>query len=45
MELKIKYTIDECIDRGMTYAVPLKVTVRLIIYDTDEETQPRPSAT
>ena len=39
VELKIKYTIDECIDRGMTYAVPLKVTVRLIIYDVDEETQ------
>jgi len=41
VELKIKYSIDECIDRGMTFAAPLKGTVRLIIYDVDEETQAR----
>ena len=31
VELLIKYNIEECIDRGMTYSVPLKVTVRLVI--------------
>ncbi|OQX14794.1 MAG: DNA-directed RNA polymerase subunit beta [Desulfobulbaceae bacterium A2] len=31
-----KYTVKECIERGMTYEVPLKVTVRLVIYDKDE---------
>ncbi len=41
VELKIKYNIEECIDRGMTYSVPLKVTVRLVIWDVDEETQNR----
>ncbi|HQK87751.1 MAG TPA: DNA-directed RNA polymerase subunit beta, partial [Acidobacteriota bacterium] len=41
VELKIKYTIDECIDRGMTYSVPLKVTVRLVLYDVDEESGSR----
>jgi len=39
VELMIKYNIEECIDRGMTYSVPLKVTVRLVIWDVDEETQ------
>src|SRR5690348_17753339 len=30
--------VDECRQRGMTYAAPLKVTLRLIVFDTDEET-------
>jgi DNA-directed RNA polymerase subunit beta len=33
-----KYDVDECRQRGMTYAAPLKVTLRLIVFDTDEET-------
>ena len=33
-----KYTVDECIERGMTYEVPIKITVRLITFDVDEET-------
>lgn len=33
-----KYTVAECIERGMTYEAPLKITVRLITFDVDEET-------
>ena len=36
--LKPKYDVDECQERGMTYAVPLKVTIRLIVWDKDVET-------
>src|SRR5258705_376961 len=34
----LKYDVDECRQRGMTYAAPLKVTLRLIVFDIDEET-------
>ncbi len=33
-----KYDVDECRQRGMTYAAPLKVTLRLIVFDVDPET-------
>src|SRR5210317_801520 len=33
-----KYTVEECVERGMTYEVPIKITVRLVTYDTDTET-------
>src|SRR5258708_1923314 len=33
-----KYDVEECQQRGMTYAAPLKVTLRLIVFDIDEET-------
>jgi DNA-directed RNA polymerase subunit beta len=33
-----KYDVDECRQRGMTYAAPLKVTLRLIVFDIDEDT-------
>ena len=33
-----KYTIHECLQRGMTYEIPLKIVVRLITFDVDEET-------
>jgi DNA-directed RNA polymerase subunit beta len=33
-----KYDVDECRQRGMTYAAPLKVKLRLIVFDIDEET-------
>ena len=32
-----KYDVDECLQRGMTYARPVKVTVRLVVWDVDEE--------
>src|SRR5436190_20053174 len=34
-----KYTVEECHDRGMTFAIPLKVTLRLKIVDNDKETK------
>ncbi|MBT6827977.1 MAG: DNA-directed RNA polymerase subunit beta [Rhodospirillaceae bacterium] len=33
-----KYDVEECQQRGITYAAPLKVTLRLIIWDVDEDT-------
>ena len=35
---KPKYDVDECQQRDMTYAAPLKVTLRLIVFDVDEDT-------
>ena len=34
-----KYDVEECQQRGMTYAAPLKVTLRLIVFEVDEDTQ------
>src|SRR3979490_2631446 len=36
-----KYDVDECRQRGMTFAAPLKVTLRLLVFDVDEETGAR----
>ncbi len=36
-----KYTVEECHDRGMTFAIPLKVTLRLVIFDHDKEAKTR----
>ena len=36
-----KYDVDECQQRGMTFAAPLKVTLRLIVFDVNEETGAR----
>ena len=36
-----KYDVDECRQRGMNFAAPLKVTLRLIVFDIDEETGAR----
>ncbi|MFZ4761595.1 MAG: DNA-directed RNA polymerase subunit beta [Alphaproteobacteria bacterium] len=33
-----KYDVEECQQRGMTYAAPLKVTLRLSVFDIDEDT-------
>ncbi|MEP0655929.1 MAG: DNA-directed RNA polymerase subunit beta [Nitratireductor sp.] len=33
-----KYDVDECRQRGMTFSAPLKVTLRLIVFDVDEDT-------
>ena len=35
---KPKYDVEECQQRDMTYAAPLKVTLRLIVFDVDEDT-------
>tara|TARA_B100001123_G_scaffold296733_1_gene331006 strand:+ start:3963 stop:8042 length:4080 start_codon:yes stop_codon:yes gene_type:complete len=36
-----KFDTAECIQRSLTYAAPLKVTLRLIVYDVDEENETR----
>jgi DNA-directed RNA polymerase subunit beta len=36
--LQLKYDVAECEERGMTYSAPLKVTMRLTIYDKDPDT-------
>src|SRR5881296_2719558 len=36
--LQLKYDMVECQERGMTYAAPLKVTIRLTVYAKDPET-------
>ena len=33
-----KYDVDECIKRDMTYAAPVKATLRLVVWDIDEAT-------
>jgi DNA-directed RNA polymerase subunit beta len=38
VELKHKYGVEECIERGMTFAAPLRVTIRLVVWDKDEQT-------
>ncbi|MAY87688.1 MAG: DNA-directed RNA polymerase subunit beta, partial [Pseudooceanicola sp.] len=35
---KPKYDVEECQQRDMTYSAPLKVTLRLIVFDIDEDT-------
>ena len=32
-----KYSVEECIDRGLTYSVPLKAKLRLLCHDEDNE--------
>jgi DNA-directed RNA polymerase subunit beta len=34
-----KFDVEECIQRDLTYAAPLKATLRLIVFEVDEETQ------
>src|SRR5436190_1869187 len=36
-----KYTVEECHERGMTFAIPLKVTLRLVVFDHDKEAKTR----
>jgi DNA-directed RNA polymerase subunit beta len=38
VSLQLKYDQAECEERGMTYAAPLKVTIRLTVYSKDPET-------
>jgi DNA-directed RNA polymerase subunit beta len=41
--LQLKYDIPDCEERGMTFSAPLKVTIRLTVYDKDPE-NPDPKA-
>ncbi|NDV17957.1 DNA-directed RNA polymerase subunit beta [Pseudodesulfovibrio sp. JC047] len=36
-----KYDVDECIAKGVTYETPIRITVRLVVFDVDEETDNR----
>ncbi len=36
-----KYSVDDCHERGMTHAAPLKVTIQLVIWDVDAQTGAR----
>ncbi|MBI5572805.1 MAG: DNA-directed RNA polymerase subunit beta [Desulfomonile tiedjei] len=36
-----KYNVEECLQKGVTYAVPLKITVQLIVWDVDPDTSSR----
>ena len=38
VQLNLKYNVNECQARGMTYSAPLKVTIRLTIFDKDPDT-------
>jgi DNA-directed RNA polymerase subunit beta len=35
---EVKHGVQECIQRGMTYEIPIRITVRLVVYDIDKET-------
>ena len=35
---EIKHSEEECVHRGMTYDLPVRITVRLVVYDTDKDT-------
>lgn len=37
VRLKVKYSVEECRERGLTFDAPLKVTVRLVVWDKDED--------
>src|ERR671910_1865235 len=36
-----KYDVDECRQRGMTFAAPMRVTLRLIVFEVDPDTETR----
>jgi len=36
-----KYDVQECLERGMTYAAPLKVRVRLLVWDKEVKGEPK----
>ncbi|MFP3999596.1 MAG: DNA-directed RNA polymerase subunit beta, partial [Desulfobacterales bacterium] len=35
---EVKHSVNECINRGMTYEIPMRIRVRLVVYDTDKNT-------
>ena len=34
---EVKHSVQECIHRGMTFEIPVRITVRLVVYDVDKE--------
>ncbi|MDD2390706.1 MAG: DNA-directed RNA polymerase subunit beta [Desulfobacterales bacterium] len=34
---EVKHSVEECVSRGMTYELPVRITVRLVVYDVDKE--------
>ncbi len=36
-----KYNVEECLQKGVTYALPLKITVQLVVWDVDPDTNSR----
>jgi len=34
---EVKYAEHECTDKGMTYEIPVRITTRLMVYETDKE--------
>ncbi len=34
---EVKHSVQECIHRGMTHEIPVRITVRLVVYDVDKE--------
>ena len=38
---EVKHGVEECIHRGMTYELPVRITVRLVVYETDKDTNTR----
>ncbi|MGC4049945.1 MAG: hypothetical protein QM757_11220 [Paludibaculum sp.] len=44
VRLQLKYDVPECEERGMTYAAPLKVTIRLTVFDKNPEPGNKTSA-
>lgn len=35
---EVKHSVSECIHRGMTYEIPIRIRIRLVVYDLDKET-------
>jgi len=35
----VKYDVKECVQKGMTYAAPLKIVVRLVVFDADRSSE------
>jgi len=35
---EIKNSVEECVHRGMTFEIPVRITARLVVYDIDKET-------
>ena len=34
---EVKHSEEECVHRGMTYEIPIRITVRLVVYDMDKD--------
>ena len=37
----VRYDVRECVQKGMTYAAPLKIVARLVVFDTDRSADGR----